>query len=83
LSFWYKVSCPDTVAHDWAIAKLKDNTTKTATTILPKTCNSSGSWVQVTQSLTAGHNYTLTLTNHDNNKPDTATYTLYDDVAIA
>jgi hypothetical protein len=83
LSFWYKVSCPDTVAHDWAIAKLKDNTTKTVTTILPKTCSNTGSWAQVTQSLTAAHNYTLTLTNHDNNKPATATYTLYDDVAIA
>jgi hypothetical protein len=83
LSFWYKVSCPDTVAHDWAIAKLKDNTTKTVTTILPKTCSNTGSWAQVTQSLTAAHNYTLTLTSHDNNKPATATYTLYDDVAVA
>jgi hypothetical protein len=83
LAFWYEVSCPDTVAHDWATAKLADNTTKTTTTILPRTCTNSGSWVQVTQPVTAGHKYTLTLSSHDDNKAANATFTLFDDVSIA
>jgi len=83
LSFWYKVACQDTIKHDWAIAKLRDNTTKTTATILAKTCSNSGSWAQAAGSVTAGHSYTLTLTSHDDNKAGDATYTLYDDVAIA
>jgi hypothetical protein len=82
LSFWYKVVCPDTITHDWATAKLKDNTTKTTATILAKTCSNSGSWTQVTRSVTAGHSYTLTLTSHDDNKAGDPTYTRYDDVTI-
>jgi hypothetical protein len=82
LSFWYKVVCPDTVKHDWATAKLKDNTTKTTATLLAKTCSNSGSWGQVSQSVTAGHSYTLTLTSRDDNKVGDPTYTLYDDVTI-
>jgi hypothetical protein len=35
----------------------------------------------VSASLTAGHSYTLTLTNRDDNYPGDPTYTLYDDVA--
>jgi hypothetical protein len=82
LSFWYKVVCPDTITDDWAIAKLRDNTTKTTATILAKTCSNSGSWTQASGSLIAGHTYTLTLTSHDDNKAGDPTYTLYDDVTI-
>ncbi|TMK98253.1 MAG: hypothetical protein E6G34_11415 [Actinobacteria bacterium] len=82
LSLWYKVVCPDTVKHDWAIAKLKDTTTKTTATILAKTCSNSGAWTQASGSVTVGHKYTLTLTSHDDNKAGDPTYTLYDDVAI-
>lgn len=46
LSLWYKVSCPDTVTYDWAIATLRDNTAATTTTLVPKACTNSGSWVQ-------------------------------------
>jgi len=83
LSLWYKVVCPDTVKHDWATAKLKDNTSKTTATILAKTCSNSGSWNQISHSVTAGHSYTLTLTSHDDNKVGDPTYTLYDDITIA
>jgi hypothetical protein len=83
LSFWYRVSCPDTVNHDWATAKLKDNTAQTTTTLLAKTCSNSGPWTQVSGSVIAGHNYTLTLTSRDDNKAGDPTYTLYDDVAVA
>jgi hypothetical protein len=82
LTFWYKVVCPDTVTYDWATATLKDNTTGTTTTILPRTCNNNGTWVQVSASVTAGHSYTLTLISHDDNYPGDPTYTLYDDASV-
>lgn len=84
LSFWYNVTCPDTVTYDWATATLKDNTTgTTTTTILAKTCVSSSGWTQVTAAVTAGHSYTLTLISHDDNYPGDPTYTLFDDVSVA
>ena len=84
LGFWYNVTCDDTVAYDWATATLKDNTTGATKTILPKTCtNPTSGWKQVTASVTAGHSYTLTLTNKDDNYPGDPTYTLYDDVTVS
>jgi putative Ig domain-containing protein len=83
LTFWYNVTCPDTVTYDWATATLKDNTTGTTSTVLAKTCVSNSGWVQKTASITAGHSYTLTLTNVDDNYPGDPTFTLYDDVATS
>jgi hypothetical protein len=84
LSFWYDVVCPDTVTYDWATATLKDTTTNTTTTVLPKTCvNPSSGWKQVTKTLTANDNYTLTLTSKDDNYAGDPTYTLYDDVTLS
>ena len=84
LTFWYDVTCPDTVTYDWATATLKDNTTGTTTTVLPKTCvNPTSGWKQVTASITAGHSYTLTLTSKDDNYAGDPTYTKYDDVATS
>ncbi|GAA1964625.1 putative Ig domain-containing protein [Catenulispora subtropica] len=83
LTFWYNVTCPDTVTYDWATATLKDNTTGTTTTPLPKTCvNPSSGWKQVNATVTAGHSYTLTLTSKDDNYTGDATYTKFDDVAV-
>jgi hypothetical protein len=82
LSLYYKVTCPDTVTKDWATATLKDNTTNATTTILTHTCTNTGAWVKVTAGITAGHRYTLTLTNRDDDRAGNATYTLYDDVAL-
>ncbi|MEV7028323.1 hypothetical protein AB0O00_40190, partial [Kitasatospora sp. NPDC093558] len=82
LSFWYEVTCPDTVTYDWATATLQDTTAGTTSTVLPKTCTSGAGWQQITSSLTAGHAYTLTLSNQDDNWPGDATYTLYDDVQV-
>lgn len=81
LTFWYKMTCPDTVTYDWATATLRDNTTGTTTTILPKVCATSSTWVQDTATIVAGHSYTLTLISHDDNYVGDATYTLFDDVA--
>jgi serine protease len=82
LTFWYLVSCPDTLQFDWATATLRDNTTGVTTTVLPKTCNTNNTWVRVTASITAGHSYTLTLTSHDDDFAGDPTFTLYDDVAV-
>ena len=83
LSFWYDVVCPDTVTYDWATATLKDTTTNTTTTVLAKTCVSDSGWKQVTKTLTANDNYTLTLTSKDDNYAGDPTYTLYDDVTLS
>ncbi len=83
LSFWYNVTCPDTVTYDWATATLKDNTSGTTKTVLAKTCVASSGWKQVTSAVTAGHSYTLTLTSKDDNYPGDPTYTKYDDVTVS
>ncbi len=83
LTFWYQVNCPDTVTYDWATATLKDNTSNTTSTVLPKTCNNNATWVKVTARVTAGHSYTLTLINHDDNYPGDPTFTRFDDVSVS
>ncbi|MBV8986679.1 MAG: hypothetical protein JO248_19775, partial [Acidimicrobiia bacterium] len=85
LSFWYQVTCPDSVTYDWATATLYDNTAATQTTVLPKTCTNSHSWVNVTTPVPAsmvGHALTLTLTSHDDGYPGDPTFTTYDDVTL-
>jgi serine protease len=82
LSLYYKVVCLDTVTYDWATVTLKDVTTGTTYTVLPKTCSDSGSWAQASHSVSAGHQYTVTLTSHDDDYATDPTYTLYDDVLV-
>jgi hypothetical protein len=83
LSFWYKMTCPDTVTYDWFTVTLKDNTTGTTTTVLAKTCATNSAYVRVATAVTAGHSYTLTLTNHDDNYAGDPSYTDVDDVATS
>ena len=54
LSFFYKLTCPDTVACAWATATLRDNTSGTTSTVLARTCTNTGAWQQVTAPVTAG-----------------------------
>jgi hypothetical protein len=82
LSFWYDITCPDTVTYDWAMATLRDNSTGMSTTVLPMTCVAQSGWRQVTSAVTPGHSYTLTLTSHDDDYPADPTYTLYDEVTV-
>jgi hypothetical protein len=84
LSFWYKITCPDSVTYDWATATLKDNVTGTTVTVLGHTCTNTNSWVQASTSVTAmrGHSVTLTFANHDDNYAGDPTYTDYDDVNV-
>jgi hypothetical protein len=81
LSFWYNVTCADSVQFDWATATLTDNTSGTTTTPLAPTCVPNSGWQQVTTAIMAGHSYTLTLTNHDDGCCSDPVYTLFDDVA--
>jgi hypothetical protein len=82
LTFWYKMTCPDTVSYDWATVSLRDNTSGTTSTPLGKVCTSNA-WALVTVTITAGHNFTLTLTSHDDNYPSDPSFTLFDDVATS
>ena len=82
LSVWYKETCPDSVTYDWALATVKDNTAGTTATLVAKACATTA-WTNATSGLTAGHSYTVTLTNHDDNYASDPTFTLYDDVTIA
>jgi hypothetical protein len=82
LTFWYSVHCQDTVRYDWATVKVHDNTANTTSTLLGKTCTNTGAWRSGGGTLVAGHRYTLTLTNHDDNNHFDPTYTRYDDVTL-
>ena len=83
LGVWYDVVCPDTVTYDWATITLRDNTTGTTYTLLPRTCVANSGWKQVTHAVTSGHSYTLTLRNRDDNYPGDPTYTLFDDAGVS
>jgi hypothetical protein len=80
LTFWYKMTCPDTITYDWATVSLLDTTAASTSTPLAKTCTSNA-WTSVTVSITAGHSYTLTLTSHDDNYAADPSFTLFDDVS--
>ena len=84
LSFFYKMSCPDSVSYDWATASVTDNVTGTTLTLLGNTCTNTQAWVQVSNNISSmrGHSVTLTLANHDDNYAGDATWTDYDDVSI-
>lgn len=82
LAFWYQMHCPDAVDYDWATATLKDNTSGTTVTILPKVWGESDTWWQVSAGVTAGHSVTLTLTSHDDGFLGDPTFTRFDDVAV-
>src|SRR5947208_1867679 len=82
LSFWYNVTCPDTVRFDWATVTLRDNTAASTRTLLARTCTINQGWKQVTASVIAGHNYTLRLISHDDNFAGDPTFTKYDDVSL-
>jgi hypothetical protein len=83
LSFYYRMTCPDTITYDWFTATLTDTTAGTTTTVRSKVCATNSSYQHVTGSLSAGHGYTLTLTNHDDNYPGDASYTYVDDVTTS
>ena len=84
LSINYQIRCADTVRYDWTTITLTDDTTRTSTVILPRTCATQLNW-QLTPPapLTAGHTYTLIITTHDDGAPADPTYALIDDATVA
>jgi serine protease len=80
LELWYRNLCPDIVSLDWFTVTLRDNGSKKTVTLVPHTCDLQQSFQHVTATVKAGHSYTLTLTNVDDNYTGDATYTYVDDV---
>jgi len=82
LSFWYRMTCPDSITYDWATATLTDNTAKRTTTVLPRTCTNGAGWKLVSVPVIAGRSYTLVLVSHDDNYANDATFTQFDQVRV-
>jgi hypothetical protein len=82
LSFYYAASCPTNVQNGWVMVTLTDNTVAMSRNIVPKTCPTSFVWTQAATGIVAGHSYTLTFINHDQNLPGNAVYSVYDDVTL-
>jgi hypothetical protein len=85
LTFWYRMSCPDTVTYDWARMQVLNTAGAVLVTPLAKTCVTNGAFVQVTANLSAyaGMSVQLLFTSHDDNYPGDPSYTLFDDIAVA
>ena len=82
VSVWYASSCPDTVQYDWVTITLTDVAAATTATLVAPVCDPSGVWTNVTGAVTAGRQYTLTLTNHDDNYTGDPTFTKFDDATL-
>lgn len=83
LSLAYAITCPDTLTYDWATITLADTTAGSTATLLPRTCTDGAGWQTTSGAVTAGHTYTLTVTNKDDDYPGDATYTYLDDVTVS
>ena len=77
LSFWFANVCAASTGG--ATATLLDHHTGKTRTVLKLTCRSTNAWREETVSVTAGHSYTLMLTNEDSSA---GTYSLFDDVTL-
>jgi hypothetical protein len=82
LSFWYNANCLDREKYDWTTASLKDDTTGSTRTVLPKTCTLDRTWQKVSAPVTGGHAYTLTLLSHDDGYFGDPMSAKYDDVSL-
>lgn len=80
LSVWYLLTCNS--SSDYFSASLSDGTTKGTVTLASKLCTKNYTWTELTATVVAGKTYTLTLTNYDDNKAATPTYTQIDDVTL-
>jgi uncharacterized membrane protein len=82
LTAWYKANCTSTFAGDGATVTLTDHTTGVTTKPLPTTCTTGQGWKSVSAALTAGHTYTLMLTNASRGTNYLTDYTDFDDVTL-
>ena len=63
-------------------AALRDNTSKTTTTMVAKTCARSAGWTPVGARVTPGHSYTMTIVVHADGQRNHPTYAFVDDAAL-
>ncbi|GAB2803017.1 hypothetical protein GCM10027176_04660 [Actinoallomurus bryophytorum] len=82
LSLWYNANCLDREKYDWTTASLKDDTTGSSRTVLPKTCTLDNTWQHVSAPVVGGHAYTLTLLSHDDGYFGDPMSAKYDDVSL-
>lgn len=84
LSFFYKMTCTDTVTFDWVTATLIDNTTGLTTTMLTKRCVTNTAFAKAALNVTAlvGHSLTLVLTGHDDNSAADPSHVVFDDINL-
>jgi phosphatidylinositol-3-phosphatase len=84
LSFFYKMSCPDTITFDWATVTITTTSGTLLATPLAEVCEIDTDYVQVTADLSAfaGQRVVLTFANHDDNFAGDPTFTLFDDITI-
>ncbi|HWW54169.1 MAG TPA: hypothetical protein VNY84_10390, partial [Acidimicrobiales bacterium] len=84
LTFWYRMTCPDTVTYDWALVQIRNTSNAVLATPLAKTCATNATWVQVTYNVTSlrGQTVILWFSSHDDNYGADPSYTLYDDITI-
>lgn len=83
LSMYWLGLCHDTVSHAWATIVIEHNTSGKTSTPLPRTCVPRGPWKKVTQKVTPGHSYTISLISHDDGVKATPNNTYFDDVALS
>jgi hypothetical protein len=82
LSLWYRMVCDDRISFDWFDVSATDLTTNQTTTVVRKTCHTSGSYEQASATLTTGHQYQIVVENRDDNHANDASYTYVDDVSL-
>ena len=83
LSMYWLGLCHDSVSHAWATIVITHNTSGKTSTPLARTCVPSGPWKKVTQPVTPGHSYTISLISHDDGQRSTPNNTYFDDVSLS
>jgi len=82
ITYQYRMTCHDTVAHDWTTATLRDNTSRATLTMLRPRCITDSSYVTVAAPVISGHGYTLTIINRDDGNSSNPSWTLVDNVQL-
>jgi hypothetical protein len=83
LSFWYRPSTTDTITYDWQEAQIRNTSGATLAQVF-KVASNSGTWTQVTYSLSAyaGQTIVLWFNDHEDGFGD-LTYMYLDDVSAS
>ena len=83
LTFWYQQHCTDSITFDQIQMQLRSASGATLATVL-NVCSNTGSWTQVSYSLSAYAEQTVVLwfNDHDDGHASDPTYFLLDDVAV-